>query len=85
VEEFDQVFDSFNGKYHAPPFKKLLRPLRSDGPHELLGQGRQRVSSWIFLKDCKPAFNKPPSSQNGWLVSIGAVRHVWRMLKEAGF
>ena len=43
------------------------------------------VSSWIFLKDGKPAFNKPPPSQNGWLVSIGAVRHVWRMLKEAGF
>jgi hypothetical protein len=43
------------------------------------------VSSWTFLKDGKPAFNKPPPSQNGWLVNIGAVRHVWRMLKEAGF
>ena len=43
------------------------------------------VSSWIFLKDGKPAFNKPPLSQTGWLVSIGAVWHVWRMLKEAGF
>ena len=43
------------------------------------------VSNWIFLKDGKPALSKPPSSQNGWLVSIGAVQHVWRMLKEAGF
>jgi hypothetical protein len=43
------------------------------------------VSSWIFLKDGKPAINKPPPSQNGWMVSIGAVRHVWRMLKQAAF
>ena len=43
------------------------------------------LNSWIFLKDGKPAFNKPPPSQNGWLVSIVAVRRVWRMLKEAGF
>ena len=44
-----------------------------------------RLNSWIFLKDGKPAFNKPPPSQNGWLVSIAAVWRVWRMLKEAGF
>jgi hypothetical protein len=43
------------------------------------------LSSWIFLKDGKPALNKPPPSQNGWLVIIGAVQHVWRMLKKAGF
>jgi len=29
--------------------------------------------------------NKPSPSQNGWLINIGAVWHVWRMLKEAGF
>jgi hypothetical protein len=86
VEEVYQLFDSFNSNKHAPPFKKFLRPLTSDRHHmgywDKAGIG---VSSWIFLKDGKPAFNKPPSSQNGWLVNIGAVRHVWRMLKEAGF
>jgi hypothetical protein len=43
------------------------------------------LSSWIFLKDGKIAFNKPPPSQNGWLVIIGAVQSVRRMLKKAGF
>jgi len=38
------------------------------------------ISSWIFLKDG----NRPPS-QNGCLVSICVVQHVWRMLKKAGF
>jgi len=42
------------------------------------------LSSWIFLKDGKPACNKPPS-QNGWLVITGAVQRVWRMLKKASF
>jgi len=86
VEEVHQLFDSFNSNMHAPPFKKLLRPISSDSPHmgywDKAGVG---VSSWTFLKDSKPAFNKPPLSQTGWLVNIGAVRHVWRMLKEAGF
>jgi hypothetical protein len=39
----------------------------------------------IFLKDGKPAFKKRPPSQNGWIVDIGAVQHVWRTLKSAGF
>jgi hypothetical protein len=86
VEEAPQLFDSFNSTKHAPTCKKLLRPLSSDSPH--MGYWDKAftvVSNWIFLKVGKPAFNKPPSSQNGWLVSIGAVRHVWRMLKKAGF
>jgi len=86
VEEVDQLFDSFNSNFLAPPFKKLLCPLSSDIPHmgywDKAGIG---VSSWTFLKDGKPAFNKPPLSQSGWLVNIGAVRHMWRMLKGAGF
>jgi len=86
VEEVDQLFDSFNGNIQAPKFKNLLRPLSSDNPHmvywDKAGVG---VSSWTFLKDGKPAFNKPPLSQNGWLVNIGAVRHVWRRWKQAGF
>jgi len=85
VEEVDRLFGSFNSNKHAPLFTKLLRPLSSDNPHigywDMTGIG---VSSWIFLKDGKPAFNKSPPSQNGWLVSIHAVQHVW-MLKKAGF
>jgi hypothetical protein len=86
VEEVDQLFDSFNGGKSVPPFKKLLGPLSSDSPHmgywDMVHKG---VSSWIFLKDGKPAFSKPPPSQTGWKISISAVQHVWRMLKEAGF
>jgi hypothetical protein len=77
VEEVDQLFDSFNSNMHASPFKNLLRPLSSDSPHkgywDKAGVG---VSSWTFLKGGKPAFNKPPPSQNGWLFNIGAVRLV---------
>jgi hypothetical protein len=43
------------------------------------------ISSWIFLKDGKLAFSKPPPSQTGWLSNIYAVQHVWRMLRKAGF
>jgi hypothetical protein len=43
------------------------------------------ISSWIFLKDGKPAFLRPPPSQNGWLIDIAAAQHVWRTVKEAGF
>jgi hypothetical protein len=35
-----------------------------------------RIKSWIFLKDGKPAFRKPPPSQNGWIADIEAVQHV---------
>jgi hypothetical protein len=41
--------------------------------------------SWLRVKDGKPAFRKPPPSQNGWMADIGAVQHVWRRLKEAAF
>jgi hypothetical protein len=74
VEEVYRLFDSSNSKKHAPTFKELLDPLSSDSPH--IGYWDRTgiaVSSWIFFKDGKPAFNKPPPSQNGWMVSIGAV------------
>ena len=80
------MFDSLNSKKHVPTFKELLHSLNSDSPHiGYWDRAGIAVSSWIFLKDGKPAFNKTLPSQNGWVVSIGAVRHVWRMLKEAGF
>jgi hypothetical protein len=43
------------------------------------------INSWIFLKDGKPAFKKPTPSQKWWIIDIGAVQHVWRRLKNAGF
>jgi hypothetical protein len=43
------------------------------------------INSWIFLKYGKPAFSHPPPSQNGWLINITAVQHVWRTVKEPGF
>jgi hypothetical protein len=42
-----------------------------------------RINSWIFLKDGKSTFSHPPPSQNGWLINITAVQHVWRTVKEA--
>ena len=58
VDAVDQLFDSFNSNKHVPPFEELLRPLSCDSPHmgywDKAGTG---VSSWIFLKDGKPAFN----------------------------
>jgi hypothetical protein len=44
-----------------------------------------RISSWIFLKDGKPAFTCPPPFQKGWLTDVGTVQHVWRRLRNAGF
>ena len=72
VEEVNQLFDHFNGNTHAASFKKLLLPLSSDSPDmgywDKEGTG---VSSWIFLKDVKPAFNKlPPSQTGGWLILV---------------
>ena len=43
------------------------------------------IKSWIFLKGDKPAFKEPTPSQNGWIADIGAVQHVWRTLRSAGF
>ena len=43
------------------------------------------IKNWIFLKDGKPAIKKPTASHNGWIIDIGAVQHVWRTLKNAGF
>jgi hypothetical protein len=43
------------------------------------------INSWIFLKDCKPTFLHPPPSQNGWLIEVIAVQHVWRAVNDAGF
>jgi hypothetical protein len=53
-------------------------------PHNHWTEASMRIISWIFLKDPKLAFSHPPLSQNGWLINITVVQHVWRTVKEAG-
>jgi hypothetical protein len=50
VEEVDQLFNSFNSNFHAPPFKKFLRALSSDSPHMVYWDKAGVVlSSWTCL------------------------------------
>ena len=86
VEDIDKVSDSFNSVKCAPPGKKLCSPLSDNSPH--VGhwtKASMGINSWIFLNDGKPAFRKPTPSQNWWIIDIGAVQHVWRTIKRAGF
>jgi len=86
VEDVDKLFDSFNSVKHAAPGKVLHSRLSDKSPH--IGhwtKASMGIKSWIFLKGGKPAFKKPTPSQNGWIIDIGAVQHVWRTLKSAGF
>jgi len=86
VDDVDKLFDSFNSVKHGASGKPLRSPLSDKSPH--IGhwtKASMGIKSWIFLKDGKPAFKQLPPSQNGWIVDIGAVQHVWRTLKSAGF
>ena len=86
VEDIDQLFDSFNSVMRAAPSKALHSPLSDNSPH--IGHWTKAImgiKSWIFVKDGKPAFIRLTPSQNGWITTIGAVQHVWRTLKSAGF
>jgi hypothetical protein len=66
VEEVDSLFDSFNGGTSVDPGKKLRCPLSDNSPHiRHWTKASMGVSSWSFLKDGKPAFLRPPPSQNG--------------------
>jgi len=86
VEDFDRLFDSFNSVKCAAPGKILCSPLRDRSPHIVhWTKASMGIKNWIFLKDGKPAFKKPTASHNGWIIDIGAVQHVWRTLKSAGF
>ena len=69
----------------AAPDKTLRSPLSDNSPQ--IGHWTKAsigIKSRIFLKDGKPAFKKPTPSQNGWIIDIGAVQHMWRTLKRAG-
>jgi len=86
VVDADKLFDSYNSVKRAAPGKALHSPCSDNSPH--IGHWTKAslgIKSWIFLKDGKPAFKKQTPSQNGWITDIGAVQHVWRMLKSAGF
>ena len=78
VDDIDELFDSFNSLKHAAPGKALRSPLTDNNPH--IGHWTKAcmgIKGWIFLKDSKPAFEKPTASLNGWIVDIGAIQHVW--------
>jgi len=86
VDDVDELFDSCNSVERGASGKPLRSPLSDKSPH--IGRWTKAsmgIKSWIFLKDGKPAFKKPPPSQNGWIVDIGGVQHEWRTLKSAGF
>jgi hypothetical protein len=86
VEKVDNLFNSFSGGMCVDPGKTLYCPLCDNSPHiDYWTKASMGVSSWIFLKDGKPAFFQPPPSQNGWLIDVAATQHVWRMVKKAGF
>jgi hypothetical protein len=43
-----------------------------------------KLKSWTFLnKECEQIC--PPPSQTGWLITVDAVQHVWRRVKEKQF
>ena len=86
VEVIKEHSDSFNTVKCAAPVKTLRIPLSDSSSH--VGhwtKASMGIKSWIFLKDGKPAFKKQTASQNGWIIDIGADKHVWRALKRTGF
>jgi len=83
VKEVDDLFDSFNGVTSSPDHGKLLRcRLTSTSKHmEYWRSAVDKVKAWTFLnKESEPM--RPPPSQTGWLITIGAVQHVWRKVSE---
>jgi hypothetical protein len=83
VKEFDDLFDSFIGVTRSPDCGKLLLcHLTSTTEHmEYWRSAVDKVKTWTFLNK-KSVPMRPPPSQTGWLVTIGAVQHVWRKVRE---
>ena len=83
AKEVDDLFDSFSGVTSSPDHGKLLRcRLTSTSKHtEYWRSAADKVKTWTFLnKESEPM--SPPTSQTGWLITIGAVQHVWRKVSE---
>jgi len=83
VKEVDDFFNSFSGVTRSPDRGKLLRcHFTSTTKHmEYWRSAADKVKTWTFLnKESEPMH--PPHSQTGWLITIGAVQHVWRKVNE---
>jgi hypothetical protein len=79
VKGFDDVFNSFSGVTRSLDHGKLLHCLSSTSKHmEYWRSAADKVKTWTSLnKESEPMH--PPPSQTGWLITIGAVQHVWMM------
>ena len=84
VENIDKLSYTFNSLKHASRGKTLHSPLSNNSPHIVWTKASMGIKSWIFLKDGKPVSKKQAAAQNEWIIDIGAVQHVWRILKRAG-
>ena len=83
VKETDSLFDSFNDVARSPNHVRVLCcQLCSMSKHlEHWQNAASKIKSWNFLnKECEQICFPP--SQTGWLITIVAVQHVWRRVKE---
>jgi hypothetical protein len=86
VKETDSLFGSFNGVAHNPNCGKVLHcQLSSTSEHlEYRQNVASKIENWTFLnKECEQI--RPPPSQTGLLITVAAVQHVWRRVKEKQF
>ena len=83
VREVYDLFDSIIGVTRSSDRGKLLRcRLTSTSKHmEYWRSAVDKVKTWTFLNKKSEPMRFPPS-QTGWLITIGAVQHVWRKGSE---
>jgi hypothetical protein len=53
--------------------------------NDIWSKANMEINICVFLKDGTLAFRHPPPSQNGWIIDITALQHVWRTVKGGGF
>ena len=83
VKEVDDLFDSFNGVADNREQWKVLRCCLSNTSEHLeyWRNAINKVKNWTFLNK-KSERILPPPAQTGWLITIGAVQHVWRRVRK---